>query len=116
MVALLLFIAFGLLFGFFATQNTALVSVRFGNSLLEFVPLYVLVLVSFGIGVFFASLFYTVKFLGSRFALGKKEHEVSRAEKEIADLTKNVHKLELENAQLKGKTGENLEEDDEHSL
>lgn len=107
MLALLLFIAFGLLFGYFATMNTDLVAVRFGNATLDPIPLYILVLVSFGIGVVFASLFSMIKSFATGISL-------RRAEKETAQLTKQVHKLELENTELKVKTGE--EGMDENSL
>ena len=115
MLALLLFIAFGLLFGYFATLNTDLVSVHFGNLTLEPLPLYILVLISFGMGVLLASVFYAIKYLGNRFALGKKASEVTRVEKEMAELTKQIHKLELENTNLKARTGESSDED-ENSL
>lgn len=114
MVALSLFIAFGLLFGYFATLNTGVVSINFGLTTLKAVPLYVLVLLSLGLGVLFASLFYAFKSLGIKFFLGKKEGELALAKKEVAELTKRVHQLDIENTKLKVKNGE--ETDDENSL
>ncbi|OGG11839.1 hypothetical protein A2Z00_01515 [Candidatus Gottesmanbacteria bacterium RBG_13_45_10] len=114
MLALFLFIIFGVVFGYFATLNTSLVSVHFGSYILQNVPLYLLVLASLGVGVLFTTLFYFLKSLSGRFAMGRKVGELAKARKEIADLNKTVHKLELENTRLKAKTGEEAE--DEESL
>ena len=111
-MALFLFIAFGLLFGYFATLITGLVSVNFGTITIPNIPLYLLVLVSLGVGILFASLFYAFKSLGTRFFLGRKEGELSHAKKDIADLTKQVHQLELENTKLRTKLGEESGDDD----
>jgi uncharacterized membrane protein (DUF106 family) len=114
MVALILFILFGLIFGYFATLNTSLVSVHFGSYILQSVPMYVVVLVSLGLGVVFASLFYLVKSFSVGMMLKKKEESVIDAAKEVAELTKKNHQLELENTRLKTKTGETA--DDEESI
>jgi uncharacterized integral membrane protein len=114
MLALFLFIAFGIVFGYFATLNTGLVSVHFGTTTIPSIPLYLLVLVSLGLGVLFASLFYGFKSLGIRFFLGRKESEISHAKKDITELTRQVHQLELENTKLKTKLGE--ESGDDSSL
>ena len=114
MLALILFIAFGLIFGYFATLNTNLVAVNFGTTTVPNIPLYLLVLVSLGIGIVFSSLFYAFKSLGTRLFLWGKQGELSGAKKEIAELTKKIHQLEIENAKLKARNGEGTE--DENSL
>lgn len=116
MLALLLYIAFGLIFGYFATLNTANVSVYFGSSSLENVPMYMLILLSFGIGVLFATLFYLVKLFSLQRLLNKKDKESMAYDKEIAELTKTSHKLEIENTRLKTKNGVTKEDDDGDSL
>src|SRR3989344_4929751 len=112
MLALLLFVTFGLFFGYFATLNTTSVSINMWGYPLEGVPLYLLALASLGIGILLASVFYIFKSLSSQFALGKKERE--NASKEIAEVTKKVHELELDNTRLKTETGE--VQTDENSL
>ena len=111
MVALVLFIIFGLLFGYFATLNTSFVSVNFGIYTLGNIPLYALVLASLGVGVVFATVFYFLKSLGATFAISKKEGELDHAKREIAELTKEIHQLEIENTKLKTKNGD-LEDED----
>lgn len=112
MIALILFIIFGLLFGYFATLNTSLVSLHFGIYSIDSVPVYLLVLVSLGVGTLFASVFYFLKSIGSAFALNKKEGEIRNEKKEIAELTKELHKLEIENTKLKTKNGGESEDED----
>lgn len=112
MIALILFIAFGLLFSYFATMNTMSVTIHLGTYTLKNIPLYLLVLASVGLGVIFASLFYLVKSLGYRFAFGRRDKEISRKNREIADLTRELHELEIENTKLKTKNGESEEDED----
>ncbi|MDO8451409.1 MAG: LapA family protein [bacterium] len=112
MIALILFIAFGLLFGYFATLNTSLASISFGSYTLEPVPLYLVILTSFGLGVLLSGLFSFVKSLGAQSALSKKNNELADAEKENMELLKRVHQLELETTRLKAKTGEESEDED----
>lgn len=112
MIALILFIAFGILFGYFSTLNTGTVSVQFGTSSVNNIPLYILVLASLGVGVLFTALFYTLKSLSYRFAFGKKNRDLAQAQKEISSLTRENHQLELEIARLKSKTGESTEDED----
>jgi uncharacterized integral membrane protein len=111
MLALLLFIAFGLLFGYFATLNTSLVSVSFGAYTLANTPMYLLILASLGIGVLFAMLFNFFRSLGTGLQIGRLEKEVADAKKEAAELTKKNHQLELENTRLKAEGGEQADDD-----
>ncbi len=77
-------------------------------------PLYLVVLVAFGTGIIFAALFYATKMLSARFAFGRKENELTRTKKELAQLTRENHQLELTITRLKAQNGEG--EDDEDSL
>lgn len=111
MLALLLFIVFGLLFGYFATLNTNLVSVNFGAYALSAVPMYLLILASLGIGVLFAMLFNFFRALGTGLQFARLEKELAEAKKEAAELTKINHQLELENTKLKAEGGETSDDD-----
>lgn len=111
MLALLLYIIFGLIFGYFATQNTATVAVNFGSYTLSSVPMYILILLSFGIGVLFATVFYLIKLFTLQRLINKKDKELMACEREITDLTKTSHKLELDNTRLKTKSGEETDDD-----
>ncbi len=112
MLALFLFLAFGLLFGYFATLNTLAASVSFGAYTAQSLPIYIIVLLSLGIGVVVSSLFYIFKSLSNKLAMGKKDKELESVQKEMADLMKKVHRLELENTRLKTEAGEEVEDND----
>lgn len=112
MLALFLFIVFGLLFGYFATLNTSLVTIHFGLYSAENVALYLLVLASLGVGVLFATLFYFVKTISSKLFVMKKERELANVHKDMVELNKKIHRLEIENTRLKTKTGEEVDDDD----
>jgi hypothetical protein len=110
MIALILFITFGLFFSYFATLNTTVVTLNFGVYILKNVPIYILVIISVGLGVIFASLFYFVKSISYKFAFGQRNKELKDKSKEIALLTRQLHEMEIENAKLKTKSG-NLPDD-----
>lgn len=112
MIALILFIVFGILFSFFATMNTSPVTLQIGSSTLTNIPIYLVVLSSVGLGVVFATIFYFVKTISYKFAFGRRKKELADKNKEIAELTRELHKLEIENTKLKTKTGEEQEDDD----
>jgi uncharacterized integral membrane protein len=114
MVALILFILFGLVFGYFSTLNTATASIHFGFTSLSHVPMYILVLASFGIGVLFTSLFYILRSISSGMEKNKKEKELIVFKEESVLLTKKIHELEIDNAKLKTRIGET--DTDEDSL
>lgn len=112
MIALILFIAFGIFFSYFATLNTANVTINFGVSTLDKVPLYLLVLASVSLGIIFASLFYLVKSISYKFAFGQRNKELREKNKEIGQLTKELHELEIENTKLKTKSGDEGADED----
>lgn len=112
MIALVLFILFGLLFGYFATINTTLASVHFGTTSINSVPMYVIVLASFAIGVLFAAMFYTLRSISAKLAVSKKEKELADAKEEAIHLTKKIHELEIENAKLQTKNGDVPQDED----
>ena len=106
MLALLLFVGFGLLFGYFATQNTTLVNINFGMGSLQQIPMYVLVLASLAMGMLFATLFYLIKLFGYQLNSNRLTKDLAEAKKEIVNLTKANHKLELANTKLATANGE----------
>jgi uncharacterized integral membrane protein len=114
MLALVLFIVFGLVFGYFSTLNTSLSSVYFGPGAVKNVPMYIIVLASFGIGVVFTAIFNALRSISSGIAWSKKEKELADSKEEAVLLTKRIHELEIDIAKLKTKHGE--KEIDEDSL
>jgi len=114
MVALILFVIVGLLFALFATNNTGVVTITLGQFISYSTPLYVAILTSFVIGLALASLFYVFKSVTTGFMLRKHKIERKEAKDEIVELTKRIHKLELENERLKTENG--IENEDTNSL
>jgi uncharacterized integral membrane protein len=112
MLALFLFLAFGLLFGYFATLNTSVASVSFGTYSVDQMPMYVIILLSLGMGVVISSIFYVCKSFSDKVVMGKKEKEIEQEKHHTAELMKRVHRLELENTRLRTKSGEEVEDDD----
>ena len=106
MLALLLFVGFGLLFGYFATLNTMQVGINFGAGSLQHIPMYVLVLAALAVGMLFATIFYIIKLFSYQLASNRMTKELSEAKKEIMNLTKMNHKLELANTKLATANGE----------
>ena len=103
MLSLIVLLIFGSLVAYFATQNPQTTTVTLANYPLSDVPLYVVVLFSLllGIGVsWFLSLFGTIS---SFFTNKNKETKIRQGNREITQLTKRIHQLELENERLKSK-------------
>lgn len=113
MLALLLFVVFGLGFAYFATQNISTVTIHFGTTTLDGVPLYIVVLAALAIGLLIASIFYVVKSFSMHMATSKLSRELSDIKKENVELTRENHKLELENTKLKAKNGDDKEVDED---
>src|SRR6476659_4335651 len=93
----------GLGIGFFATQNGGLMSLYFGSFVLPNVPIYLAIGGAILLGLFIAWIFYVLQSLSSSMLLHKRESKLKEATRTIAQLTKSIHLLELDNARLKEK-------------
>lgn len=105
MFALVVLIAFGIGIALFATQNTQSISVTLLNYPLKSVPLYLIVLGSLLLGFVVSWVISLVDVISSAFKIHGKENKIKDANREISELTKRVHQLELENERLKGESG-----------
>lgn len=105
MLALIVLIIFGIGIAFFATQNTQTISIILADYHLNGIPLYLIVLVSLLLGFVVSWLISLVDVISSAFKIHGKDSAIKNANKQIAELTKNVHQLELENERLKGESG-----------
>ncbi len=101
MSVLIIIVIFGLAIAYFATQNTTGVTIRLAQYTWTQVPLYIVTVGSLLIGVFIAWIISLVDVISSTLTIHGKESAIKEAKKTIADLTKQVHHLELENTQLK---------------
>lgn len=101
MLVLIVTVIFGLGIAYFATQNTTTITIKLAGYTLTDLPLYVMVVGSLLVGLLFAWIINLVSSISSSLTIHGKDKTIKEAKKTIADLTKKVHELELENTQLK---------------
>ena len=101
MIALLVLIIFGIGVAVFATQNTQGATITLAQYTLTKVPMYLIVLCALLLGIFISWIISLVGFISSSLTIHVKDTKIKEAIKEIAELTKQVHQLELENERLK---------------
>ncbi len=102
MLTLLVVVAVGLLLAFVSGQNSVPVSLRLGSALFPGIPLYVVVLGSFFIGIFLSWILSFFGWASSTMRLNGKNKEINKYQQSTADLHNKIRQLELENAQLRG--------------
>lgn len=113
MFALIVLFIIGIGVAFFATQNTQTVYVTLANYNLRGIPLYIIVLGSLLLGFVVSWIISLVDVISSALKIHGKESTIKNANKQISELTKKVHQLELENERLKAESGH---PDDDKSL
>lgn len=107
---LIVTVLFGLIIAYFATQNTAVVSLNFLNYEALDIPLYVVIVGSLLAGLVLSWILSIVNGISTGFKIMGKESKIKDYGKENAEYLKQIHQLELENAKLKAQT--NASEDD----
>lgn len=110
MATLIITIFFGLIITYFAIQNTGTISLNFLNYTIPGIPIYVVVVGALLIGLFFSWILSLVKSVSTGFTIRGKESKIKDYKKENAELTKQIHQLELTNARLE--TAANIPSDD----
>ena len=113
MLILFLAIVISIIFSIFATQNTGLVTLYFYNFSFPNIPTYLVILAS-ALSAFGISLFLQlIKSLSSGMTISSQHNRIKTLKRELADVTKELHKMELENAKFKAESGE---PEDENSI
>lgn len=100
MLVLLVGVIFGIAIGYFATQNTTLVTIQIAEYVFEEVPLYLVIMGSLFVGLFIAWILYFARSVSSSVAIYGKEHAARKARQTAAELALRVQELETENAHL----------------
>lgn len=100
MLALIILMIFGLGTAYFATQNTGLVHIMFGNYLVQGIPLYIIVVGSILLGVFISWLVNIVDSFSSTRIIYGKDSALKKANKEIESLLVENQLLEKEITRL----------------
>lgn len=102
MFSLIIYLILAIVFGYFATQNTGLISLTLASYKIEHIPLYVALGLTLLVGLFFSWLNGLFDLFASTMKIRGKEHTIKNDKKIIHELTKKINQLELENAKLTG--------------
>jgi len=113
MLILFLAIVLSIIFSIFATQNTGQVTLFFYNFSLPNIPIYLVVLTSALVSFILSLIFQLIKNLSTGLTISSQKTKVNELKKELAEVTRELHKIELENAKYKAELGE---PDDENSI
>lgn len=114
MLSLIILLVSGSLIAYFSLQNTMLVSVNFLDLNVTNIPLYYVIIGSMLVGLLLSYAIYIIHSISTSIKLHKKDKRIKENKGELAQLTKRIHQLELENLKLKKESG--LEVIDENSL
>ncbi len=102
MLSLIIIILFGIGVAFFATQNTQLTSVVFGQYGFVDIPLYTVVLGAILFGIFVSWVISLFGFVSNSMTLRGKDGRIRDAQSQIHKLESRVHELEVENEHIRG--------------
>ncbi len=114
MLSIILLLIGGSVIAYLSLQNTMLVTLSFLDYTVPHLPLYVIIIGSMLVGFLLSYLIHLINSVFVFFTLHGKDKTIMSEKKEVAELTKRIHQLELENAKLS--KAANSEEADERSL
>ncbi len=104
-------VALGVVFAIFSTQNTGPVTLNFGSYVLSNIPLYLAILVPLLGGLILALLLHIVRDLSQRLTISEQKDKIKNLKRELAEVTKEAHKFQLESTRLKSENGNSADED-----
>jgi uncharacterized integral membrane protein len=112
---LILFLAtvLSIIFSIFATQNTGQITLYFYNYSLPNIPIYLVILAAALVAFVLSLIFQLIKNLSTGLTISSQKSKVNELKKELAEVTREHHKLELENTKFKTELGE---PEDENSI
>lgn len=105
MAVLLISVVLGVLFAFFATQNTGSVALNFLSYTLPNVPIYLAIIVPLLIGLVIAYFAHIAKDLSQNLTINEQKDDIKNLKKELVEVTKIAHKFQVENSHLKNENG-----------
>lgn len=114
MLVLILFLVVGSGLVYISKYNFTPVSVNLGMYTIADIPLFYVIVGSLVIGLVLSYLVYLVHSISISFKFRGKDREIKKNKEEVLELTKSVHKLELQNERQKN--GTDVESDDPNSL
>ncbi len=108
---LLCTVTLSIIFSIFATQNTGLVSIYFSGYQITNIPIYLVVLTPVLLSLLFCAVIQTIRNLSLNYTINHQKKLVRGLKRDLGEVTKELHKLELENAKFKNELGEPQDED-----
>jgi uncharacterized integral membrane protein len=100
-----------LIFTLFAVANTTIVPIKFAVFSFK-VPLSLALIVPVGITLLIFSLFHLRKIGKAEAVIRDLEENVEGSQKQVVEITKRTHELEIENRKLRIRLGEESDTDD----
>lgn len=104
MLVLILFLVVGSGLVYISKYNFTPVSVNLGMYTIANIPLFYVIVGSLVIGLVLSYLVYLVHSISTSFRFRSKDKEIKENKDEVLELTKSVHKLELQNERQKNST------------
>lgn len=101
MPILILLLVVGAVMAYLAQNNSMLVTLRLGTSVLSGIPLFYVIIGSLLTGLGLAYLIYLVNSIFIAFSMHRKDTAIKHGKSDVVELTKRIHQLELENERLK---------------
>lgn len=111
MLTLLLTVGLSIIFSIFATQNTSAVSLNFANYISPSIPVYLAILIPVLLTIVVALFIQGIKNFAMKHMISNQKNTIKNLKRELAEVTKEYHKMELENAKFKNELGEPVDED-----
>jgi len=101
MLTLILLLVVGAVMVYLAQNNLTLVTLHLGTYVFSGIPLFYIIIGSLLTGVALAYLINLVNSIFTAFTMHGKDNKIKQDKRDIVDLTKRVHQLEIENERLK---------------
>jgi len=101
MLAIIFMLIFGSLVAYLALQNTSYVTLTIFSYTFSDIPLFSVIIGSVLVGALMVYIIHLVNSISTAFTIHGKNKKIKESEKNVTELTKNVHQLELENEALK---------------
>src|SRR5512141_3264975 len=105
MATLLTAVILGVIFAIFSTQNTGPVTLNLGGHIIQNIPIYLAILIPLVTGLLLAFLLHITKDLSQNMTINEQKDDIKKLKNDLAEVTKQAHKFELESTKLKEQNG-----------